>query len=255
MAKPEKDPQAAAAFPVHMPFAESPWLEAEIERRAELSEDERRLLRDYARDGLAVLPGVAPDELIEGIRREVSGLFNPGVEEGPASYYRRQDAWETSSAVRDLALSPRVLAALELLYGRRAFPFQTLNFLFGSQQENHSDAILFNSLPPRFMCGVWVALEDVTEDNGPLFYYPGSHRLPQLYPEDFALGGQTPDEFFNTRYGSYLSELMRARGLERQVFLPKRGDALIWASNIVHGGTPRRDPERTRWSQVTHYFF
>ena len=28
------------------------------------------------------------------------------------------------------------------------------------------------------MCGVWVALEDITEDNGPLHYYPGSHRLP-----------------------------------------------------------------------------
>merc|ERR1712118_480152 len=35
----------------------------------------------------------------------------------------------------------------------------------------------------------------------------------------------------------------------------KRGEALIWSSNLVHGG-PRADREGlTRLSQVTHYFF
>jgi ectoine hydroxylase-related dioxygenase (phytanoyl-CoA dioxygenase family) len=28
------------------------------------------------------------------------------------------------------------------------------------------------------MVGVWVALEDIDSSNGPLIYYPGSHRLP-----------------------------------------------------------------------------
>ncbi len=36
----------------------------------------------------------------------------------------------------------------------------------------------FNSIPQRFMCGVWVAMEDIAPDNGPLHYYPGSHKLP-----------------------------------------------------------------------------
>jgi hypothetical protein len=30
---------------------------------------------------------------------------------------------------------------------------------------------------------------------------------------------------------------------------------LIWSSNIVHGGKPISEDGRTRWSQVTHYFF
>jgi hypothetical protein len=245
----------ARAFPVHIPLAESPWLEAELAARPELTEEDRRLLRDYHRDGLVYLRNVASEELIDRIRAEVAGLFNPDQPVGPASYYRRQDAWEISPAVRELALLPRVLDALELLYGRKPVPFQTLNFLYGSQQDNHSDAILFNTLPPRFMCGVWVALEDVTAENGPLFYLPGSHKLPQLYPEDFDLGRETPDQFINGRYWDYLESLMAESGFERQVFLAKKGDAVIWASNVVHGGMPRLDPERTRWSQVTHYFF
>jgi len=38
-------------------------------------------------------------------------------------------------------------------------------------------------------------------------------------------------------------------------FLAKKGQALIWAANLMHGGTRQLDNQRTRWSQVTHYFF
>jgi ectoine hydroxylase-related dioxygenase (phytanoyl-CoA dioxygenase family) len=37
------------------------------------------------------------------------------------------------------------------------------------------------------MCGVWVALEDVDAGNGPLFYYPGSQRLPDPFFQRFGL--------------------------------------------------------------------
>ena len=35
----------------------------------------------------------------------------------------------------------------------------------------------------------------------------------------------------------------------------KKGQALIWASNLLHGGSAHRDKGRTRHSQVTHYYF
>ena len=35
----------------------------------------------------------------------------------------------------------------------------------------------------------------------------------------------------------------------------KKGDALIWTSNLLHGGRPILSEGSTRWSQVTHYFF
>jgi hypothetical protein len=36
--------------------------------------------------------------------------------------------------------------------------------------------------------------------------------------------------------------------------IPK-GHAIIWAANLLHGGSAITDPARTRHSQVTHYFF
>ena len=48
---------------------------------------------------------------------------------------------------------------------------------------------------------------------------------------------------------------MDASPYEKQHFLAKKGDALIWSSNIIHGGSPVANPNSTRLSQVTHYFF
>jgi hypothetical protein len=40
-----------------------------------------------------------------------------------------------------------------------------------------------------------------------------------------------------------------------QQFLARKGQALIWAANLMHGGSPQLNKALTRWSQVTHYFF
>ncbi len=239
----------------NFPFAESPWLNSEIAARADLTEAQKKLITNYRRDGFVSLGRVLDEQTIAAIKTEVTPLFDPSQPEGPVSYYRRQDAWEHSNAARDAALNTEVLDALQLLYGRAPIPFQTLHFLYGSQQANHSDAILFNSMPERFMCGVWIALDPVEADNGPLFYYPGSHRLKQLYPEDINVKGLNPDDLFNHQYPGTISDLMTANGLERVELRAQPGEAFVWSSNLVHGGMPRRDPKLTRWSQVTHYFF
>ena len=76
---------------------------------------------------------------------------------------------------------------LRILYGREPIPFQTLNFLPGTEQSLHSDAMHFSSLPARFMCGVWVALEDATLENGPLRYVPGSRRFSEVQLDGLGL--------------------------------------------------------------------
>ena len=38
-------------------------------------------------------------------------------------------------------------------------------------------------------------------------------------------------------------------------FTAKKGQAIIWHARLLHGGDKQNDPMRTRWSQVTHYYF
>ncbi len=162
---------------------------------------------------------------------------------------RIQDGWLVNAAVKRLATNGRVIAFLSDLYQARAFPFQTLNFVKGSQQAPHSDTFHFNSKPVGFMCGVWIALEDIHPDSGPLQYFPGSQRLPVFSTSDVGQGhdGAGTEQLIATT--------IKTAGLNRETAPIQRGQAFIWAANLLHGGSKMTDPNRTRLSQVTHYYF
>ncbi|HVZ48868.1 MAG TPA: phytanoyl-CoA dioxygenase family protein, partial [Gemmatimonadaceae bacterium] len=198
------------------------------------------------------MPNLIDAAEAQAIIEEVDPLYRSDLADGPRSRYRVQEAWQESPAARALACHPRILELLEALYGRRPFPFQTLNFCTGTQQRNHSDCIHFSSQPARFMCGVWVALEDTDADNGPLFYAPGSHVLPILTLTDLGMTLATANY---AHYEDGVNAAMQAAGLAFEEVHVPLGTAFVWSANLVHGGTPIRDPQRTRHSQVTHYFF
>ena len=158
-------------------------------------------------------------------------------------------------AVLEIASNPEILSLLHAVYGRRAFPFQTLNFPVGTEQTVHSDHVHFDSLPHRFMAGVWVALEDMDETNGPLFYYPGSHRWPALFNLEVGYHQDSDDMRHYSRFTDAWKQFALFYGVEPKRFIAKQGQCLIWTSNLLHGGSPQTDKTRSRWSQVTHYYF
>jgi hypothetical protein len=209
----------------------------------------------FERDGFLTLDSIdCPNSVLDGAVADLDGLYGGERRKEGGVYYsghRIQDAWWISANVRDLALSPLVHALIRSLYGRTPLPFQALNFLRGTEQSVHSDTIHFNSMPAGFMCGVWVALEDIDMNNGPLVYYPGSHLLPEITLEDMPADGERD----YARYERYIVDLIEREGLEPAYGTLKKGQALIWSANLLHGGMPLRDQSHTRHSQVTHFFF
>lgn len=234
-----------------------PMLEAELG----LTTEESRIANDLHTRGFAVFD--FPDPMIDTRIDRIKAALGPryGVDlADPASDktggQRIQDAWTFDDDVRAIAANAEVLALLSKLYGRAAFPFQTLNFPVGTQQTAHSDSVHFSSLPERFMCGVWLAMEDVGEDQGPLFYVPGSHKWPIVTN---ALIGRKGfgSELVSAQdpYGPAWQALCKAHGAQEEIFLARKGQALIWCANLLHGGSHQTNPHLTRWSQVTHYYF
>jgi hypothetical protein len=59
----------------------------------------------------------------------------------------------------------------------------------------------------------------------------------------------------NNHYEVLWDELINIHGLCPERFCARKGQALIWVANLLHGGDRVVDFERTRWSQVTHYYF
>lgn len=215
------------------------------------------LAEKFDRDGYMILDDMGlPPDTFDAVVEELADEYSDGerVIDAGVVYERTriQDAWRFNNKVRSIARAPVVMKLLEELYGREPRPFQTLNFYVGTQQAAHSDALHFNSMPAGFMCGVWVALEDMDMDNGPLVYYPGSHKLPELRMPDI---GAEPRLEEYPKYEAYIQDLIQREGLQAEYGTIRKGQALVWASNLLHGGAPQRDLERTRHSQVTHYFF
>lgn len=211
--------------------------------------DEQAVL-EYHQAGYLIFDPQIPGRLID---RAVGDLnARPGMKGATHHGTRWFDGWRESRAVRDIALAPYVLRVLRQLYDRTPRPFQTLNFPIGTEQKVHSDWIHFACDPPGYMCGVWVALEDIDLDNGALVYYPGSHKLPLVTMEDVA-PGPGPEHY--PLYEAYVERQVRDRRLVPERAVLKKGQALIWAANLLHGGGTHADKTRTRMSQVTHYYF
>ena len=245
-----------------VPIVESPLFEAMVDE-LDLNETERRVAIDLNHRGYAIIdfPDEHIDDRIERVKACLAPRFDidfadPETIKNSGKVSRVQDAWVYHDDVRAIASNRAVLELLQKLYGRRPFPFQTLNFPVGTQQPLHSDSIHFSCIPERFMCGVWLAMEDVHPDAGPLTYLPGSHKWPILSNTMIGRRGYGTDrESAQAPFEAAWKALVDHSGIEQETFLPKKGQALIWAANLLHGGSPQINPKLTRWSQVTHYYF
>ncbi|MGJ3231180.1 MAG: phytanoyl-CoA dioxygenase family protein [Oceanicaulis sp.] len=196
---------------------------------------------DLRVSGLHVFdPGFAPDLLEEAamVTARLHGRWG-----------RAQNLWRREPSVRALGADAALLAWLSAVYGRPAAPFQTLNFPVGTTQAPHADTFHFSTEPHGFMCGVWIALEDVSEDQGALVYYPGSQTLPEID------GCALADRGGPQGYPALMAERLEAAGLSPARAPVRKGEAVIWAAGLVHGGGAITRPGATRLSQVTHYYF
>ncbi len=120
---------------------------------------------------------VTVDEYI-GTDRKKRSLFNQVSESIREQPYKINDLYLASAEIRDLVLNPEIAQMLSaLMYAGDPMICSSLYFEKGSQQEKHFDTFFMAPLIRDRMLATWIALEDVTEENGPLFYYPGSHRI------------------------------------------------------------------------------
>jgi ectoine hydroxylase len=165
-------------------------------------------------------------------------------------------AHKKSAVIRQATEEAGLIKLLNFLLDKEMIPFQTMNFLNGSALRAHSDSVHMTTYPLGYLVAIWVALEDVHPDSGPLFYYPGSHKLPYLLNNDW----NTNSSFLSLGkhdypdYEDMLEELIKKNNFPREELMAKKGDVFIWHANLVHGGSPIINPALTRKSMVVHYY-
>jgi Phytanoyl-CoA dioxygenase (PhyH) len=217
------------------------------------SDEDKELIRKFQETGYLQIESGADPAAIDRIVSDPALVYSGKEHETK----RALNYWDRHPDVRALATLPNIDRILRLLYRRSPIPMQTINFKVGSEKKAHSDAIQFHSYPAGFMCGVWIALEDIHEQNGPLELYPGSHKLPFYNLMDAGIMAKKATTLyaFYENYELFMERVVEANGCQPKKVLLKKGQALIWASNMLHGGAKIIDKTATRFSQVTHYYF
>lgn len=169
---------------------------------------------------------------------------------------RVMNAWRESETVRKIVHDEQLKKIMSFALGKPVVPFQTINFFRGSEQHTHSDFIHMTTEPKGFLIAAWIALEDIGEGQGPLHYYPGSHKLPYVFGEDFEHSSNAW-KVGDDLYGNFEKKIageIEEHQLKKEIFHAKKGDVLLWHANLLHGGEEVTIPGSTRKSLVIHYF-
>lgn len=226
--------------------------------------------------GWTVLEHVVPNATIDKLLQEVSEFRqkhgNIGMDE--RGFGKRIGLLhvenETSLSV---AMNKEVVGCLEQYFQDEPVLFGTLTFDIGTEQSAHHDAAFFHTDRFNAMVGVWVALEDIHADAGPLFYIENSHvDLPLKAQDCLSLNDELAfrvkqfrskksksennkelaDEVYRNWDRTLDKRILELKSIKKPALL-KKGDAFVWHGWLVHGGSPRINPELSRKSMVSHY--
>ena len=234
----------------------------------------QRDIRSFERDGFVVLEQAVPHEDIDRYREEFQFAADHTVEmlmtrrdkpgrfqfDGSAAKQPGSKILDTAMLMESghkLSFAPRVSQFLRALFEGPALAFQSLHFEVGSTQAIHQDTayVVVNETPLQLIAS-WIALEDIVAGSGELTYYVGGHRLREhLYDEGESKHFSRPRDGAEPHLAhlKYLHEESRRLGLHKQSFAARKGDVLMWHSDLPHGGGPITVQGVTRRALVTHY--
>lgn len=158
-------------------------------------------------------------------------------------------------------LHPRVLDALESLIGPDVLAMQTMLFLKPPGKPGqgwHQDSYYIPTHPDT-LCGAWIAIDDVDEENGAMWFAQGSQNEP-IYPPRKGYGHGQSDLKNIIEVGKVsnpddeVNDLARVANKYPQVLATaKAGDVVFFGGHVLHRSKKNLSQTRMRRSFVSHY--
>ncbi|HEY2051881.1 MAG TPA: phytanoyl-CoA dioxygenase family protein [Caulobacteraceae bacterium] len=222
--------------------------------------------RTFLDQGFVVLPDSIGQDLCNAALEQFAEFERRNVEicaanrDGDGHYPRIVNLHLVLPALRDLfSRNSRALKLQDFLFGDETVLYTSLFYERGSAQDLHRDTPYFCTRPEYRYFGMWIALEDVDEDNGPLAVMRGGHLMPELDRETLAreiFGAPEnarphSDEAW-VAYQDRVAANGHELGLSVQTVPVRKGSTILWHPQLPHGGAPIRDIRRTRYSLVIH---
>jgi ectoine hydroxylase len=241
-----------------------PWLDRNNAKEAlasndalkSFSADTQEQLKQWSDNGYLILKNCFEAEEVDAINAEIDSLLEKKKVHFRYNNRKIMFSMYASKLMHRVATDKRITSVMQFILEMPVVAFQSINFFKGSEQKAHSDSIHMTTFPPGYLIAAWIALEDVDSTNGPLFYLPGSHKLPYLLNDKFEHGGGKlilGSEAYE-KYEIHLAEEIKRTTFSEKEFHAKKGDVLIWHANLLHGGKSITDLSSTRKSMVVHFY-
>ncbi len=152
-----------------------------------------QVVMDYKRDGVALLRNFFSVERVAEVRAEIDRYIRNDLAFNPADARTVEDDGKTirnlwrleqyNDYLRSLANKPGIMALASSLVGGEPVlrAIETFNkpACVGSAVPYHQDNAYFCVEPPD-MFTLWVAIDEVTVANGPIYFIKGSHQQGML---------------------------------------------------------------------------
>ena len=210
-------------------------------------DDEQRAWRE---DGFVIRRGFIPEDRIDAY---CDIRARDGAWPGPCAYLHVPQ-------IRDLCLYPPLMDLLQKLIGSPMAMHLNLTGWKSTERDWHQDDYLNPATVNAHYLAVWFALEDIHPDCGVFQYVPGTHRWPSV--RGHIVRQHLPHREANsTMWPTYSENILTPiverqlaeTGAEPQVFLPKKGDVLVWHGKLIHRGSRPIDDSLERRAIITHY--
>ena len=232
----------------------------------------------FHEQGFLIVRGLVPPEDVQELNAHMDRIVDgtehfPGVEPPPAEwtpdkkvgYYLRVHMLHRVLPIHErFLLHPRVLDVLEALIGPDVLALQSMLFFKQPGQPGqgyHQDSYYIPTIPDT-LCGAWLALDVVDEENGCLWMTSGSQNEP-VYPDSDGVteNGQrdlsdikpianASDTDENVNGLTRVARKYPGREIKAEV---APGDVIFFGGHILHRSHTNMSKTRTRRSFVGHY--
>lgn len=207
--------------------------------------DPTRALAAYSESGLHI----EPDVMDAGLCDELIAIANEFPAVKTEDYRTVLQPHRMSSVFLEALRHPRVTRILKLILGGEISGIQT-QFFYGKPGtpgfEPHQDNRFVNA-PPRKFASAWVALTDVSRENGSLYIYPGTFRESLLEVDELEASESKLQDANALRLRCRVPEKYTPIDLEM-----KKGSVAFFDGHTVHGSHANMS-QRYRYALLMTY--
>lgn len=203
----------------------------------------------FQENGYVVVEDLIPDNVIQAYRKYWIDKHAPQYDRTVASIKNKM-GWKESNPfmdhepIREILCHDNVYRLFDEVGLEKMALHLSFTSWYSTEKTWHHDYNQNDTVSASNYVGLWIALQDIDPDSGPFALVPGSHN----WDFDFSIyKNPNPQQI-----ATYIQNVINDKG-QPQVFVPRKGGALLWQGHTIHRGLNPVNTDIPRESIIGHY--